>query len=104
VNGESARPGTLELFLETDENSGLRFPDNLTVAASGELFVCEDGGGGDGLVRIDARGGITTIARNRYTDSELTGACFAPDGQTLFVNIQMPGITLAIRGPFQQRA
>ncbi|MDF1813834.1 MAG: hypothetical protein P1V20_16650, partial [Verrucomicrobiales bacterium] len=28
------------------------------------------------------------------------GACFSPDGSHLFVNIQSPGITLAISGPF----
>ncbi len=103
-NGESARPGTLELFVETDETSGLRFPDNLVVAPWGDLFVCEDGGGGDGLVRVDPRGGISTIARNRYSDSELTGVCLAPDGRTLFVSIQQPGITLAIQGPLRERA
>jgi secreted PhoX family phosphatase len=103
-NGESARPGTLELFLEADETSGMRFPDNITRAPWGDLFVCEDGGGGDGLLRIDARGEITTIARNRYTKSELTGACFSPDGRTLFVNIQQPGLTLAIQGPLRQHS
>jgi secreted PhoX family phosphatase len=102
-NGESARPGTLELFLETDETSGLRFPDNLTVAPWGDIFVCEDGGGADGLVRVDPRGGITTLARNLYSKSELTGVCLSPDGRTLFVNIQQPGITLAIQGPLRQR-
>ena len=102
-NGESARPGKLELFLEADATTALHQPDNLTVAPFGELFVCEDGGGSDGLVRIDARGNLSTLARNLYTDSELTGVCFAPDGKTLFVNLQQPGITFAITGPFRQR-
>ena len=49
-------------------------------------------------------GELTTIARNLYNDSELTGACFAPDGKTLFVNVQNPGITFAISGPFRDYA
>jgi secreted PhoX family phosphatase len=54
-NGESARPGTLELFLENEAGSELHHPDNLTLAPSGELFVCEDGKEPDGLVRIERR-------------------------------------------------
>jgi hypothetical protein len=45
--------------------------------------------------------GGTTIARNLYNDSELTGVCFAPDGKTLFVNIQTSGSSFAITGPFR---
>jgi secreted PhoX family phosphatase len=41
------------------------------------------------------------IARNRVNDSELTGVCFAPDGKTLFVNVQQPGVSYAITGPFR---
>ena len=32
--------------------------------------------------------------------SEFTGPTFSDDGRTLFVNIQTPGITLAITGPW----
>jgi secreted PhoX family phosphatase len=100
-NGESARPGTLELFLENDAGSLMHHPDNLTLAPSGELFVCEDGKEPDGLVRVEPNGRMTVIARNTKDDGELAGACFAPDGKTLFVNLQQPGITLAITGPFR---
>jgi hypothetical protein len=103
-NAESAQPGTLELFLETEATTALHNPDNLTVAPWGELFVCEDGGEADGLVRIDARGQLSTLARNLDSDSELTGVCFAPDGKTLFVNLQQPGISFAITGPFRQHS
>ena len=30
--------------------------------------------------------------------SELTGPTFSPDGRVLFVNVQIPGVTLAITG------
>ena len=29
------------------------------------------------------------------------GACFSPDGSTLFVNVQSPGITFAVTGPWR---
>jgi secreted PhoX family phosphatase len=103
-NGESARPGRLEVFLESGATTPLRYPDNLTVAPWGDLFVCEDGDGNDRLVRVSASGDLTTIARNDSTDSEFTGVCFAPDGKTMFVNIQNPGLTFAITGPFRQHA
>ena len=35
-------------------------------------------------------------------NSELAGATFSPDGQVLFVNIQHPGDTLAIYGPWNR--
>ncbi len=35
--------------------------------------------------------------------SEFAGPTFSPDGQTFFVNIQSPGITYAIWGPFKPR-
>ena len=42
---------------------------------------------------------IYTLARNAHAGkSEFCGACFSPDGATLLVNIQKPGITLAITG------
>jgi secreted PhoX family phosphatase len=36
------------------------------------------------------------------TLSEFAGLTFAPNGKTFFVNIQGPGMTFAIWGPFQQ--
>jgi secreted PhoX family phosphatase len=47
-------------------------------------------------------GGPTyAIARNMLNDSEFTGPTFSADGKVLFVNIQTPGITLAITGPWR---
>lgn len=65
----------------------------------GELIVCEDGDG-DSFARAVAPDGlIYTLARNADPGkSEFCGACFSPDGEALFVNIQKPGITLAITG------
>ena len=34
------------------------------------------------------------------TDTEWAGACFSPDGKTLFVNLYRPAKTVAITGPW----
>jgi hypothetical protein len=36
--------------------------------------------------------------------SETAGVVFSPDGQWLFLNIQTPGVTLAITGPWHRGA
>jgi hypothetical protein len=35
-----------------------------------------------------------------YRQSEWAGATWSPDGKWLFVNIQSPGVTFAITGPW----
>jgi secreted PhoX family phosphatase len=45
-------------------------------------------------------GEIYTLAKNALNSSEFAGGIFSPDGTTLFVNIQSPGMTLAITGPW----
>lgn len=37
-----------------------------------------------------------------FRTTEWTGATFSPDGQWLFVNVQTPGITFAITGPWEE--
>lgn len=78
-------------------------PDNITVAPWGDLFLCEDGGGVDYIVGVNSKGQVYQFARNNFNTSEFAGACFSADGRTLFVNIQSPGITLAIFGPWNRR-
>ena len=39
-----------------------------------------------------------------FRDSEFAGACFSPDGRWLFVNVQRPGVTFAITGPWERGA
>ena len=97
---EKDAPGTLTLIAEADENSLLRNCDNLTMAPWGDLIICEDTTDQCGVVGVRPDGQQYAIADNAYSDSELAGVCFAPDGKTLFVNIQYPGMTLAITGPW----
>lgn len=52
---------------------------------------------------ITPEGKLYTIARLN-AETELAGACFSPDGRTLFVNAYSPGRTLAITGPWRRFA
>jgi secreted PhoX family phosphatase len=99
-NDESGHPGKLTLLAESTRDSLLRNADNITMAPWGDLIVCEDTASHCGLVGVRADGSQYQLADNAYSSSELAGACFAPDGETLFVNIQYPGMTLAITGPW----
>ncbi len=100
---EQERPGKLTLIAEANPDSLLQNCDNLTMAPWGDLIVCEDtedSANHCALIGIRPDGGQYMIANNAYSDSELAGVCFSPDGKTLFVNIQYPGITIAITGPW----
>lgn len=102
TDAEAAHPASIELFLESHDAAQLKNCDNLCAAPWGELFVCEDGTGRDGIVRIKPTGEVHRFALNVTNDSELAGVCFSPDGTTLFVNIQDPGMTVAITGPWER--
>jgi hypothetical protein len=113
------RPDRLHLFSEATDTRRINYADNLVVAPNGHLVVCEDpylGGEGNYLLRgldtklgfdsapcylrgITPQGELYDLARLR-TGSEFAGACFSPKGDILFVNIYSPGMTLAIRGPW----
>ena len=97
---EKDAPGQLELFVESTDRSLLDNCDNLIMSPWGDLLVCEDAKAPCALVGITPGAGLYKFAENAYTDSELAGVCFAPDGRTLFVNVWDPGMTLAITGPF----
>lgn len=97
---ETESPGMLTLIAEADSDSLMRNCDNLTMAPWGDLIVCEDTSDHCGLVGINPDGRQYALADNPYSNSELAGVCFSPDGKTLFVNIQYPGMTLAITGPW----
>ena len=100
TNREDKAPGTLELFIEPNDSNLLENADNLTVAPWGDLIICEDGSKDQYIVGVTPEGRTYQFARNASNTSELAGATFSPDGTTLFVNIQNPGITIAITGPW----
>lgn len=81
-------------------------PDNVHVTPWGSLVLAEDGVGASHVLSSTPGGASYAIARNQLLVdggySEFTGPNFSPDGSVLFVNIQTPGITLAITGPWQR--
>lgn len=76
-------------------------PDNITVSPWGGLLLCSDGQGAQHLFTVSAEGEPHVFARNARDNGEFTGATFTADGSTLFVNVQVPGITYAITGPWE---
>ncbi len=107
-NPNDPSTGTLTLVVEAtlpDNNDQttsdlVAAPDNICVAPFGDLFLCEDGSGTEYVVGVNQKGELYRFATNVLNGSEFAGACFSPDGKTMFVNIQTPGITLAIWGPW----
>ena len=97
------KENTLELFSEPNDADLIDNCDNLTVSASGDLFLCEDGKGEQYIDVITKEGKIFKFAKNAKSSSELAGPTFSPDGTTLFVNIQHDGLTLAITGPWDKK-
>ena len=94
----SADGGELELIAESQRDSLLHNADNLTMAPWGDLIVCEDTSGHCGLVGMRPDGSQYAIGDNPHSSSEMAGVCFSPDGEIMFVNIQFPGMTIAISG------
>lgn len=100
--GERDQPGMIQLFVESADPTVLDYADNITIAPWGHLLVCEDkyvDNPMDCLRGITPDGRVYTIGQVRV-DTEPAGACFSPDGRTLFVNLYSPTRTLAITGPW----
>jgi uncharacterized protein len=81
------KASTLTLLFESDDPDVLDAPDNITVTPRGGLIVCEDSSGMQLLRGISKDGQIFDFAKNIHNNIEFAGACFSPDGQTLFVNL-----------------
>lgn len=93
----------LELFYESPALDEFSFGDNITIAPDGHLIVCEDQytpNAVNYLRGITPTGAAYAFARVRVP-SETAGACFSPDGRTLFLNVYSPAKTLAITGPWK---
>lgn len=114
------------IFVSGDQTAGNN-PDNVTVSPRGGVILCEDGGGstdafgtGARLLGLNAQGEAYIFAKNNvnlsgdevagagkvvlagdFRGSEFCGACFDPTGRVLFANVQTPGITVAITGPWR---
>ena len=86
-------------------------PDNITVSPWGGVILAEDGSGEQFLVGATETGEAFAFAQNRVnlgsaddpSYSEFAGVTYSPDGRTLYANVQEPGITYAIRGPWKKQ-
>lgn len=112
--------GRLRLVYESTSAEDLENPDNLvTVPATRDTFLQEDGDGEQFVRGVTGAGAIYDFAKTLVNTTEFCGGCFSPDGRTFFLNQQgdrlEPGvdpaaqplsaaaITYAIRGPFDER-
>lgn len=100
---ENDEPGTIELFIEPNDSKIVSHCDNVTMDPNGHIILNEDTGS-PRISGITPNGNIYHIAHNVGYESEFAGSCFSPDGSTMFVNIQGPGLTLAITGPWEKGA
>jgi secreted PhoX family phosphatase len=107
----------LRMVFQSPGPEVLNAPDNICVSPRGGLVLCEDGSGEEFLHGLTVDGEIFQFARNTavlngerngitgdFRGSEWAGACYSPDGKWLFANLQGPGITVAITGPWRAGA
>ena len=102
AEGGKGKQGMLELFLESSDPATYNLGDNIAVMPNGHLMVCEDQYTditNNHLRCITPEGKAYMFARTRI-QTEFAGACFSPDGSTLFVNLYAPTTTFAITGPW----
>jgi len=105
----------LELVYESPDPAELEYPDNIVLSPRGGMVICEDSKQPvQRLYGMDGQGGLFEFCRNdvrldgvqgfsgEFTGSEWAGACFSADGRWLFANVQTPGFTVAITGPWKQ--
>ncbi|MEV7425070.1 MULTISPECIES: alkaline phosphatase PhoX [unclassified Streptomyces] len=93
---------------DTDIDLPGESPDNICLAPSGGLMVCEDGGGAQYVFGVTRRGEVYPMARGAQNVGtpeepewgEFAGVTFSPDGRTMYVNCYHPGTTFAVTGPW----
>ena len=114
---------TFTCVFASPSSNVLNAPDNVCVSPRGGLVLCEDGSGLEYLHGLSLTGEIFKFAQNNavlppavlaakgytgtgdYTGSEWAGATFEPrNGRWLFANLQSPGVTFAITGPWTRGA
>ena len=104
---------TITLIYESSDAALLENPDNVvTVPQTGHVLLCEDSDGEQFVRGVTRKGEIYDFAKSGANETEFAGACFDPDGRTLYLNQQgdrgdLPhgplnggAVTYAIYGPF----
>ena len=105
----------LRLVFESPGAPVLAMPDNICVSPRGSLMLCEDGPGTSHLHGLSLKGQIFPFIRSNmvieagqkvragdFRDSEFAGVTFSPDGRWMFFNVQSPGVTFALTGPWSK--
>ena len=103
----------IRMVFESPGRDVLDMPDNLCVSPRGALVLCEDGETDNFVRGLTTDGRIFDLAKNAvvldgerngfsgdYRHREFAGATYSPDGRWLFFNVQTPGITFAVTGPW----
>lgn len=93
---------TVTLVVESTTRAVLDAPDNITVGPDGRIYMYEDGSGGNNIVGVNSKGELFRVAENIISGSEFAGGCFSHNGRFMFVNMQSPGLTLVIEGPWRK--
>jgi secreted PhoX family phosphatase len=107
-----ADSGQLTLIFESPSTEVLDSPDNICVSPRGGLVLCEDGDAVQYLRGLTRQGQLFDFVRSAGNSAEFAGACFSPNGRTLFFNVQgstsrlgtTPGGTYAVWGPWEDGA
>jgi secreted PhoX family phosphatase len=103
--------GILTLVFESPDQKVLHMPDNICLMPkSRRIMICEDsdyaGQRSVNHLRILTEDGkVADFAQNiskEFPRSEFCGSVFSPDGRTMFVNLQLAGVTLAITGDWSK--
>jgi uncharacterized protein len=116
---------------QSDNRAAANNIDNVTVSPRGGVLICENGdepedatSSGQGLLGLTASAETYVFARNNvmlgaseirsagklpefiaegdHRQREWAGVSFDPTGRWLFANIQTPGMTFAITGPWEK--
>ncbi|MFC6887293.1 alkaline phosphatase PhoX [Actinomadura yumaensis] len=110
-----AEEGRLDIAYDDDLVTGGEAPlhgvDNLTGAASGDLYVAEDGD--DMEINVITPDGVVApfLQVLGHDESEITGPAFSPDGRRLYFSSQRgesgfvggtDGFTFEVAGPFRR--
>jgi len=115
----SPRTESIQLVYESPGHRTLSGPDNIDVSPRENLVICEDRVSGDTvgqcIAGLDKTGELHKFCLanpgldgewngfdlgSSARESEWAGVCFSGDGQWMFANLQNPGITFAITGPW----
>lgn len=102
TNREHETPGKIQLFAEPNDTDICKSCDNLTISPWGDVVMCEDHSDAY-IVGLTPEGEFYKLGNNKgFPTSEFAGVCFSPSGKTMFVNMQVPGITIAVTGPWRK--